>query len=139
MFSQNSRRLLKEMFSDEKTVDTQRPSDNAGAIDTMYVSPNPQSNSLTSKITLGSNYFEQYWKYNDSANEPVYLLTISPKYNTASKAQLRYSNNYEHPALFIPLKEKHLYTPLWDTNMNSKYDFTLRPFNRGFNAISKNQ
>jgi hypothetical protein len=135
-FIETTGRLTKEMFLNENSVDSQNATtENATAIDTLSLPVNPKPDSLTNKITLGSDYFEQYWKYIDS--KPIYSLTISPKYNVASKAQLSYNKNgtdYTHPALFIPLKDKPLYAPLWDNTANSNYNFKLRLFNRGFDG-----
>jgi hypothetical protein len=94
----------------------------------MSLPRNSQNNGLFHRIVLGADYFEQYWKYN--GNQPIYLLQISPRYNVASKEQASYSNGnttYTHPAMFIPLKEKHLYTPLWDQTANSGYQFDVAP------------
>ena len=108
---------------------------NAGIIKTMSLPTNPPNNGLTSRIVLGQDYYEQYWKYN--GNDPIYLLMISPRYDVVSKAMASYTNGtrtYTHPAMFIPLKEKHLYAPLWEKTVNSGYQFDTDP--NGFVARS---
>ena len=98
---------------------------NTGIPNSAIIKPmsTPYSNTnLTEKITLGPDYYEQYW-YNMNG-KTIYSLMISPRYENTTKTQVSYTNNgqtYECPNLFIPLKEKHLYSPLWNKAENEKY------------------
>ncbi len=68
---------------------------------------------------------------------PVYMLQIASKYDKFSSSPVSYSNgniNYTHPAIFIPLKDKHMYAPLWDKNINANYNFMPNSTRQGNNV-----